>query len=218
MCQAVDEARPSHLELRRLIRRHFGGSLSLPDEDLDRAFGIRRTRTEARLSLLEMLEVYGVRRLDAGDHPYDVVRAILRRVLRDGGEDLLDLGSGYGRVCLYAGAMGLRSVAGIEIVKERVREARRAARASGLTQVRFVHGAVEKAEWPPSSTIVLLNSFSPGDLKAVLTRLRALARERQLTVFAVSTAAEMLAALPWLRESRFMGGLPSLRPRRFRSL
>lgn len=147
-------------------------------------------------------------RLERGDIPYCAVRSLYRRLAPDDRAHVLDLGSGYGRLGLYGGALlGVRFT-GIEIVPERARAARRAAAALGLGGVEFEVGDALAAPWPHATCICWMNSFLPRQTPDALARLRDEARPGTV-VAGISTVVKPLSREDWLEElPRSDGPLP----------
>src|SRR5436190_17525872 len=98
--------------------------------------------------------------------PVDTVRIALgvgnpvRHARLRPGEDVVDLGSGGGIDCLIAGrAVGPRgSVVGVDFLPEMVERAARAARDSGIDNVRFVLGEIESLPLPDGSSDVIISN------------------------------------------------------------
>ena len=180
------------------LRRFHAFELDAGNDELDRLLGLD-THAGERSTARDEGRDQRHNRLYRGDMPYTVIRALYRRLAPAERAHILDLGSGYGRIALYGGALlGVRFT-GIEIVPARVREADRASRALGLRRVVFRAGDALTAPWPRASCICLMNSFMPRQTPQALKRLR-LEAETGTVVAAVSTVATPLANQSWLEE------------------
>jgi SAM-dependent methyltransferase len=104
------------------------------------------------------------------------------------GERVLDLGSGGGIDCLLAGrAVGPSgSVVGVDFLPEMVERAIRAARAAGLTNVRFVQGEIEALPLPDASVDVVISNgvinLSPRKVRVLAEAFRVLRPGGRLAV------------------------------------
>jgi hypothetical protein len=176
----------------------------IADAEVDAVLGLEIAAVEARLDTLRLLNRHGVQRFEQGDLAYDVVRALYRalrpQIAARPDLRLLDLGSGYGRLCLYGGLRHGLTCHGLELVSERAAEAQRAARALGLSQLTFAAGDLLTAAWPPVEVYCMMNAVLPGFLPTVLARLEAEARDRRIVVASVSTSNRGFAQASWLRE------------------
>ncbi len=109
-------------------------------------------------------------------------------------DELVDLGSGLGRVVVLAHLLSGARTRGIEIQAPLVDRARARCAALGLTAVSFVHGDAAGAELDGS--IFFLYAPCNGDLLArVVRRLEDVARRRPIVVAAVALE---LPDVPWL--------------------
>jgi len=99
--------------------------------------------------------------------PDEVIDTMFRMAGVTAKDTVFDLGSGDGRVVLYAARHFQARGVGIEIESHRVAEARAAARAAGLSRrVRFIEQDLFKADLK-SATVVYLYLYT-----AVMTRLK----------------------------------------------
>jgi hypothetical protein len=109
-------------------------------------------------------------------------------------DELVDLGSGLGRVVLLAHLLSGAAARGIELQEHLVRSARASATELALDGVSFVHGNVLEAPLD-GSVFFLYAPFNGPMLAGALSRLEEVARRRPIAVCAVGLE---LHDLPWL--------------------
>jgi hypothetical protein len=109
-------------------------------------------------------------------------------------DDIVDLGSGLGRVVLLAHLLSGARARGLEIQEPFVLRARASAAELGLTSVSFVHANVAETELD-GSVFFLYAPFNGEMLTRVLGRLEDVARRRPIVVCAVDLE---LRDVPWL--------------------
>ncbi|MBA2544797.1 MAG: hypothetical protein H0V17_34450, partial [Deltaproteobacteria bacterium] len=137
--------------------------------------------------------------LPAGAVPYlpcgvDEILATVRDVPLGPDDELVDLGSGLGRVVILAHLLTGARARGIEIQAHLVARARATHAALALpASVAFDHACATEAELD-GSVIFLYAPFNGAMLARVLDRLAALARRRRFTICAVGLEVDV----PWL--------------------
>jgi DNA-binding winged helix-turn-helix (wHTH) protein len=186
------------------LKRHIA-ELQASDEPigdwaLDALLGLAPEQAEDGISLGDLLLRYGQHRVALGDLPYAVLRDLFRRFELPPGSTLLDLGSGYGRVAFYGHLLTGIRVYGIELVAERVAEARRIQQRLGLSGLNFLCGDALTTTWPETTHYCLLNAFASAILPRIVERLEKIARQRRIAIASVSTSNLLLERQPWLHE------------------
>jgi hypothetical protein len=109
-------------------------------------------------------------------------------------DELVDLGSGLGRVVLLAHLLSGARASGVEIQAPLVHAARSRAAALGLPEVSFVHANAAEIELE-GSVFFLYSPFNGEMLERVLARLESVARRRSIVVCAVQLE---LVHVAWL--------------------
>jgi SAM-dependent methyltransferase len=138
--------------------------------------------------------------LPRGSVPYlpsgveEILAMVLEVPVRPG-DELVDLGSGLGRVAILAHLLSGARAAGVEIQEPLVRSARARCAALGLAAVSFIHANAADAELD-GSVFFLYAPFNGEMLRRVLRRLQDVARRRPIVLCAVGLE---LRDLPWLR-------------------
>ena len=136
--------------------------------------------------------------LPRGAVPYlpcgvEEIIAAIREVPVSAGDDLVDLGSGLGRVLILAHLLSGAHGRGIEIQDHLVAAGRARCADLGLTGVELVHGDAAETELD-GSVFFFYAPFNGELLARVARRLEEVARRRPIVVCAVDLALD----LPWL--------------------
>ncbi len=124
----------------------------------------------------------------------EILHMVREAPLRES-DQLLDLGSGLGRVVILAHLLSGAHACGIELQEPLVRCAKDCAAELALTQVAFIHGNAAEAALD-GSVFFLYSPFGGETLTRVVRRLEAVARRRPIIVCAVGLE---LPGEPWLR-------------------
>lgn len=196
----IDSTTESLEDLKRSISALHRSDGPVDDDALDARLGLSPSAAEPRKSLGDLLLTYGQHRLYRADLPYTIIRDLFRLLGLPAGASLLDLGSGYGRVAFYGHLLLGARICGIELVQERVAEARRVQQRLGLTGLDFRCGDATAADWPETSHYCVLNPFLPSVLPPVIGRLEEIARRRRIVIASISTSNLVFGRLPWLEK------------------
>lgn len=194
----IGSPRENLADLKRLLVALHRSDDPIDDDALDARIGLSPSAAEPRQSLGDLLVTYGQHRLYRADLPYTIVRGLFRLLDLPAGASLLDLGSGYGRVAFYGHLLLEARICGIELVRERVAEARRARQRLGLSGLDFRCGDAATAPWPEASHYCILNPFLPSVLPPVIDRLEEIARHRRIVIASISTSNLVFDRLAWL--------------------
>jgi len=126
---------------------------------------------------------YGNEQYEYQGAPYEFIADFLH-VLDLGSEDVLyDLGSGYGRIPLYAAlTTGCGTCRGIEIVPERVKISQNAARELLLSNVEFVQGNVLNCDFSDGNIFFLFNPFNWKTLEKVGEKFKIISSKKRIKI------------------------------------
>lgn len=124
----------------------------------------------------------------------DEILAMVRDVPLREDDELVDLGSGLGRVVILGHLLSGASARGIELQEHLVRSARACAEALDLAAVSFVH-ADAAASTLDGTVFFLYAPFNGAMLARAVARLEEVARRRSIVVCAVDLE---LREVPWL--------------------
>lgn len=189
------------VRLKERLRSLHHGVQSISDSRLDAEIGLRPQAAEPTATLSDMILAYGNHRFERGDLRYDLIRELFLRLPEGARSSLVDLGCGYGRIGFY-GALLLPDFRfwGVEILPERVEEARRARDRWGLANLDIVQGDAVTEPWPEAETYALMNPDYPDASTKLLRRLEGIAQSRSIIIASISTVNLRLESLPCLRE------------------
>lgn len=137
--------------------------------------------------------------LPRGAVPYlpcgaEEILAMVREAPLEPEDELVDLGSGMGRVAILAHLLSGARARGVEIQEPLVRSARARCAALALAAVSFVHGNAADSDLD-GSIFFLYVPFSGETLARVLRRLEEISHRRPIVVCAVGLE---LHDVPWL--------------------
>jgi hypothetical protein len=145
--------------------------------------------------------------------PYAAVRSVVH-ALELGTDDVMyDLGSGYGRSVLYAGATSPATCKGVELFSERVALAETGRERMELDNVEFTDGNVLDHDISDGDVFYMFLPFSMETRDKVYSRLRRIAEEKPIKVVARGGTPYINREEPWLQEievvdSRVPGTIP----------
>ena len=126
---------------------------------------------------------YGDEQYEYQGTPYEFIADFLH-ALNLGSEDVLyDLGSGYGRIVLYAAiTTNCGKCKGIEIVPERVRISQNAARSLLLSNVEFIQGNVIDCDFSDGTVFFLFNPFTWQTLEKIGEKFKKIASKKKIRI------------------------------------
>lgn len=129
------------------------------------------------------LQKYGNEQYEHQGTPYEFIADFLH-ALNPGPEDVLyDLGSGYGRIPLYAAlTTGCGKCKGIEIVSERVDVSQNAARSLLLPNTEFIQGNVLDCDFSDGTIFFLFNPFTWQTLEKVGEKFKKIACKKKIKI------------------------------------
>jgi SAM-dependent methyltransferase len=138
--------------------------------------------------------------LPRGSVPYlpcgvNEIMAMVREVPLGPDDELVDLGSGLGRVAIIAHLLSGARARGVEIQEHLVHAARARCAALALTRVSFIHANAAELELD-GSLFFLYAPFNGEMLRSVLRRVEAVARRRRAII--VCAVGLELHDVPWL--------------------
>ena len=122
----------------------------------------------------------------------------VRRAAIGAGDTVLDLGSGLGHVPMLVNILSDAQTTGVEREPAYVDAATHAARALGLTGVRFIHGDARDVSFEDVDVVYLFTPFIGRVLAEVVVSLERVATRRPLRVVTLGPCTRTFARLPWL--------------------
>lgn len=128
---------------------------------------------------------------------YSFIRDAFQAVPLSGLDKVYDLGSGHGRIPLYAGIVSSAACRGVEAVTERIQVAQSIADRLPDANVSFIQGDVREADISDGNVFYMYSPFSPETYPPVFKKLEAVAEDHPITViYKGGWRFESLA--PWL--------------------
>jgi SAM-dependent methyltransferase len=186
-------------KVRAHIRALQRSARPIDDREIDALLGI--PEREDRLDGVALILEHGPGQIDGYDgSPYEVVRDVIRRLAPKRNDVFYDLGCGYGRVVLWGALVSGAEFRGIDLVRQRLAPAQRAARRLGLENVRFTQGHVLSTRFDDGNLFFLFDPFFRTTLRRVGLRLARIARTRRVVIASYWQSNEFFARRPWLRE------------------
>jgi len=147
-----------------------------PDETLERQPGMVRYQPTPASVILELIDRVGF-------NPQDV---------------FVDLGSGLGHVLVLVGLLtGVRCV-GIEYQPSYAAYTQEMVSEFGLKGITVVNGDARDIDYSQGTVFFMFNPFGGRIFDAVMDKLQARARTRQITLGSYGSCSEPIATLPWL--------------------
>lgn len=148
-------------------------------EAIDWLLGIQKTKE----NLLPVRQEYGNEQYEYQGTPYEFIRDFLHAVKIKPEDVLYDLGSGYGRVPLYA-ALTTQSgqYRGVEIVPERVHISQKAAQFFQLKNVSFINSHILDSNIDDETIFFLFNPFTWQTLEKVGEKFKQIASRKKIRI------------------------------------
>jgi tRNA A58 N-methylase Trm61 len=142
---------------------------------------------------------------DFGPTPYRIIQAVFNRLQLQPSDQLVDFGSGRGRILCYAATYPITRVAGVEIGREAVEQARRniaSLRLRAAREVSVVHGSAPDFDCSGGTVYYFANPFEEPLFLGVLDNIRASLKTNQRDariVYYNPMRRSILDRLDWLR-------------------
>lgn len=153
------------------------------DRHLDEVLGITMEEELCAGEIQRRLErQYGREQfIHVGTH-YEALQQYLKLTNVNTESKFYDLGSGVGRVVIYTALATQAQCKGIEIVNERVEQARIYARQLRLTNVEFIESHVLKHDFSDATHIFMFDPFSRSTAYSVVDRLKKIASHKAISI------------------------------------
>jgi SAM-dependent methyltransferase len=188
-------------KIRNVFTSFHASHEPLNDHCLDSLLGIQSDSTETTINRQDLDHFYGIEQYKYEGTPYEFIRWFLH-VLDPSNKDIVyDLGSGYGRVPLYGALTTQATYKGIEIVPERIAEARAIKRRFAINNVEFLQGNVIDFDYSDGTIFFFFNPFIESTLKLVIESLQKTARKRRIIIVSWNgLTTDQFCFLPWLHQ------------------
>gem|GEM_PF-3131700 len=155
-------------------------------------------------------QLYGHMQYEYSPPAYGWYRDLFHVMLLSPDDVLMDLGSGYGGLALYAAIVSAARVIGVEILPQRLKVAQQAVAALDLGRVTFWNSHVSEANLQKANIFTVYSSLDDQTLVALSRRLREEAQARKgrpgrpMKVVSIGASNYFFAALPWLRPTEII--------------
>jgi SAM-dependent methyltransferase len=187
-------------ELRVRFQAWHTSGERLNDKAIDRMLGVREQVVERRIDEVGLILKFGNEKFTYGGTPYAVVRKVMRTLCPNAGDVFYDLGAGYGRVLFYGALTSRARFRGIELVPERVTEARSIQKRLCLRNVEIRQENARLADFSEGNLFFLYDPFFQDVLTFVGGRLREIARHRTIRIASLAVSNDYFVAQKWLQE------------------
>ncbi len=186
---------------KELITKIDSSEQPIDDQMLDNLFGIEIEKVEQKTDYQKLREEYpeeefwqdGLRWT-----PYELIRNMLRDLKLNDSDVMYDLGSGFGRVPIYASLATQAQCRGIEIVPERVAESIKVKNNLNIENLEFIQGNVLEQDYSEGNVFFLFNPFTNKTLEAVSEKLKQLAQTKKIKVISLGPSTSFFDHQSWL--------------------
>jgi len=201
--QAISKLVKERPEIARdLVVKLQNSEEPINDQDLDDLFGIKTEEAERNTNYKKLREQYPDEEFWQGGFrwtPYELVRIMVRELDMNESDCLYDLGSGFGRVPIYASLATGAQCKGIEIVPQRVAESIAVKNNLGIDNLEFIQGNVLEQDYSDGTVFFLFNPFSHQTLEEVNEKLRQLAQTKKIKVVSLGPSTSFFDREDWLK-------------------
>lgn len=188
--------------LRQFIARMDSSGQPIDDQALDELLGIEIEAAERRTDYEKLHAEYPKEEFWQGGirwTPYEIVRTMLHELKLNDADVLYDLGSGFGRIPIYASLATGAQCKGIEIVPERVAGSIAAKNNLNVDNLEFIQGNVLEQDYSDGTVFFLFNPFAYQTLEAVNDTLRQLAQTKKIRVVSLGPSTSFFDHQDWLK-------------------
>ena len=118
-----------------------------------------------------------------------------------------DLGSGYGQVPMFLSINSEAKFKGVELMRDRLAQAKTTTKKLGLENVSFIDGNVVDVDFSDGNIFYMFNPFSQETLQIVADKLKEIARTKKIKVVStgVSTGFWLGKCKDWLEPINDIG-------------
>jgi|GEM_PF-1015265 len=173
------------------------------DDFLDMLLGIETDEVEGKIDFQKLADEFPREEFWGSGFswtPYELIRKFIKELDLGSEDTLFDLGSGYGRVPLYASLTTEAKCKGIEIVPERDEVAADAAKTLKLENVEFIPGNVLDQDYSDGTVFFLFNPFSVETLEKVNEKIKEIAKKKKIRLVSYGPSTSFFMDEDWIRE------------------
>ncbi len=186
-------------KLKSVLSDFHDNKLSIFPAALDEILGIEYDNLESKLNKADYTVDANIDTLkNWSQSNYSDIR-ILFHYLKLGNTDVFyDLGSGYGRVVVYGGILNpMSSFKGVELVAERVAQAKTLTAQLNLKNVMFVANDVLEESLDDGTVFYIYTAF-PSIMNLVMTKLKLIAKRHPIKIVTMGESTRDIKNADWL--------------------
>lgn len=219
ICQAEEVLKYCNPEeVRDLMVQLHQGSFPLAVSTINTLLGVPDIKSgellESGIDWQKIRALHGDQQYEYNNSHYEWWRSLMKFLNLGRDDHLMDLGSGYGALALYAAFTAPSArVTGVEIVSERHERALRVAKSLKLPNLTLLNQDALRVAISDVSVFILFSPFSPEVLAAMVRRLRKEAKKRPFRIVSVGNSNFFFSSqMDWLTEPYILnhGGVPNV--------
>jgi SAM-dependent methyltransferase len=132
---------------------------------------------------------------------FEHIRHIGQKLNLQKEDTFYDLGSGYGQVPNFLAINSEAQFKGVELMRDRLAQAKLTARKFDLKNVSFIEGNVTDIDFSDGNTFYLFNPFSSETLENVAGKLQEIAKTKKIKIISAGNCTHYFAdkCRDWLR-------------------
>ncbi len=190
-----------NVALQALFQEYHAGQIDLSDSQMNEALGLRIAQTEKEIAVDVHRPHRGEAWIYVASH-FNILRVALQMLNLTAEDVFYDLGAGYFQALFYARLATIVGLSkGVEIVSQRVEEARRVQVEHAIDSIEIIEGSIRDTDIGEGTAFFFYSPFNEESLEIALRKLLAAAR-RHPDVFRIlvyGPAATVFMQQPWLK-------------------
>lgn len=189
------------------FRSFYEGTADFADAELDALLGLRYSETEDQIKDDSYSNIdYNIHvPKEKSQSDYKKIKAVFKDLNLGKSDKFYDLGSGYGRVVVVGALLNpAAQFKGIEIVSERVKQAKRYSGAFKLKNLALAANDVRREDFSDGTVFYMFHPF-PGIMDEVLSSLHKISNSKRIRIVATPWfTIERLLRENWLKPSKIV--------------
>ncbi|MBI2119452.1 MAG: hypothetical protein HYT97_07500 [Elusimicrobia bacterium] len=195
--------------IHKLVRLSSEQFFMLSDPIMDWILNMNVEWVETTTNYRVLQDRFAMEQVTYEGTPYHKIRELLPALNLSSSDTLYDLGSGYGRLPLYAAmTTKIGKVKGVEISLERVAESNRVKNQLGLENVEFIPSNVRDYDFSDGTVFYLFNPFNDETLGIVVNKLKETAQKKKIRIISWGRSTSYFNQQDWLKPIATVGSGP----------